>query len=515
MNVSTVRQTRKAAKGSRFLLLGAITLGAIIFLSAVTVNEPALAAAGALALILVLAVARWPDAPTLVVLFILYTNAAVVAVQYHGVPFIVGAAIPLVMAVPLAHYLVVQRQKLIFTPVLFLMLLFFGIQLMAAVFAKGLNFEPVLTFAIEGMGMYFLLLNVVRTPNMLRFAVWAVVIAGLVIGGLVVYQELSGSYDDNFGGFAQTGNAFGTGEEDLQGEITQTRLAGPLGKPNRFAQIMVMLVPLALFRFWGERSKVARLIAVAAVVLITAAALLTFSRGGAIAYGLMILALILVRQIKIYQFVFVLLGLLLLPTLVPNAGGRLVKLSDLNPAGFVNDDQSGGIESADSSTKSRVTQMLAAVLMFADNPITGVGPGNYPRHYHEYARIVGLKVQTTDRQSHFLYGGLAAETGVFGLITFGLIIFVTMRDLWRTRKFWNPKRPEYARMATGLMLAIFTYLITGIFLHFAYVRFFWVIMALAGTAVQVYKTEAGRLAWQAESKAKRNEVGLAVRRSAS
>jgi hypothetical protein len=65
------------------------------------------------------------------------------------------------------------------------------------------------------------------------------------------------------------------------------------------------------------------------------------------------------------------------------------------------------------------------------------------------------------------------------------------------------------------MLAIFTYLITGIFLHFAYVRFFWVIMALAGTAVQVYKTEAGRLAWQAESKAKRNEVGLAVRRSAS
>lgn len=350
---------------------------------------------------------------------------------------------------------------------------------------------------------------------MLRYAVWALVFAGLVIGGLVVFQELSGSYDNDFQGFAQTGNAFGTGEEDLQGEVTQTRLAGPLGKPNRFAQIMMMLVPLAMFRFWGERSMTPRLIAAVATVLISAAALLTFSRGAAVAYGLMILALIFVRQIKIYQFAILLVGLLLVLALVPNVGGRLVKLSDLSPAGFFSDEQSGGIESADSSTKSRVTQMLAAILMFADNPITGVGPGMYARHYQEYARIVGLKVKTTDRQSHFLYGGIAAETGIFGLVTFGLIIFVTMRDLWRTRKRWKRERPDYSHMATGIMLAVFTYLITGIFLHFAYVRFFWIVMGIAGAAVQVYQSEAGRLPWEAESKASRSEVALSVRHTAS
>jgi putative inorganic carbon (HCO3(-)) transporter len=515
MNVSTVRSRGKSRRGSRFLLLGVIVLGAIMVFSAVTVGEPSLAAAGILALVLVLAVARWPSAPVLVVLFIIYTNAAAVAVQFHGVPFIIGAAAPLLLAVPLAHALVVKRERLIFNPVLFLMFLFFGIQLMAAVFAVELNFEELLTFAIEGLGLYFLVLNTVRTPNMLRYAVWAIVIAGLAVGGLVVFQELTGSYDNDFGGFAQTGNAFGTGEEDLQGEITQTRLGGSLGKPNRFAQIMVMLVPLAMFRFWGERRVAPRLIAAVAVVLISAAAMLTFSRGAIVAYALMIVALILVRQIKIYQLAILLLGLLLAVTLVPNVGGRLVKLSDLSPAGFVSDEQSGGIESADSSTKSRVTQMMAAVLMFADHPITGIGPGMYPRHYQEYARIVGLKVKTTDRQSHFLYGGVAAETGIFGFITFCLIIFVTMRDLWRTRTLWKRERPEYAHMATGIMLAIFTYLITGIFLHFAYIRFFWIIMGIAGAAVHIYQGEAGRLPWIAESKAKHHEGMLTVRHTAS
>ena len=48
--------------------------------------------------------------------------------------------------------------------------------------------------------------------------------------------------------------AFKTGEEALHGNVMQRRLAGPLGEQNRYAQIMLMLVPLGLFRFWGERS---------------------------------------------------------------------------------------------------------------------------------------------------------------------------------------------------------------------------------------------------------------------
>lgn len=284
---------------------------------------------------------------------------------------------------------------------------------------------------------------------------------------------------------------------------------------NRFAQLMIMLVPLALFRFWSERSKRLRLIAALAVALIIVGALLTFSRGAIIAYAAFVLALIFVGQIKLYQIVIVVLGMLLVPLLVPNVSNRIAKLNSITLAGLTDETQSGGIESADGSTKSRLTEMLAALLMFADNPVIGVGPGNYSLNYREYAKIVGLRVKATNRQSHFLYGGLAAETGVLGLITFGLIVFVTLRDLWRTRRRWKTKRPVYAHTATGLMLAIFTYLITGIFLHFAYIRFFWLMMGLAGAAVQVYKTEAGRLPWEAESKAKQIDTRLTVRQTAS
>jgi hypothetical protein len=37
-------------------------------------------------------------------------------------------------------------------------------------------------------------------------------------------------------------------------------------------------------------------------------------------------------------------------------------------------------------------------------------------------------------------------------------------------------------MATGLMLAVVTYMTTGLFLHLSYARYFWLVLAVAGAA---------------------------------
>ena len=109
---------------------------------------------------------------------------------------------------------------------------------------------------------------------------------------------------------------------------------------------------------------------------------------------------------------------------------------------------------------SRATESLAALLVFIDHPVIGVGPGMFRYYYGDYAEYVGLRVLTTDRQAHNLYLGVAAETGALGEICFLLILYVTLRNLARVRKRLLESNPELANMATAFMLAIITYMTT-------------------------------------------------------
>jgi hypothetical protein len=62
--------------------------------------------------------------------------------------------------------------------------------------------------------------------------------------------------------------------------------------------------------------------------------------------------------------------------------------------------------------------------------------------------------------------------------------------LARARKRWLKAEPEIANMATAYMLSIVTYLTTGIFLHFAFIRYFWLIMALAAAVIYIAEQRA-------------------------
>ena len=65
------------------------------------------------------------------------------------------------------------------------------------------------------------------------------------------------------------------------------------------------------------------------------------------------------------------------------------------------------------------------------------------------------------------------------------ILGLTLRDLIRVRKRWLKVRPDLAAMATGLMLAVVTYMTTGLFLHLSYARYFWLVLAIAGAAAHL------------------------------
>ena len=60
----------------------------------------------------------------------------------------------------------------------------------------------------------------VASPRMLRAVVMTLLLAGMIMGGIPLFQQLTGQFDDNFGGFAQTNErGFRTGEETFEGEV--------------------------------------------------------------------------------------------------------------------------------------------------------------------------------------------------------------------------------------------------------------------------------------------------------
>ena len=147
--------------------------------------------------------------------------------------------------------------------------------------------------------------------------------------------------------------------------------------------------------------------------------------------------------------------------------------------GYLRGDKAAYSKELDGAITGRATSMLAAVRVAADYPILGVGPGNFPFYNREYAKVGGFRAQEEDRAAHCLYLHLAAEMGLLGLGAFLAMVAVTLHGLHRVRSTHKRKDPELANLAGGLAMAISAYLLSGFFLHYSFIRFFWLILALA------------------------------------
>jgi putative inorganic carbon (hco3(-)) transporter len=483
MLLADLSQRYPLLRGKKPLLLLGV-LGMALVLGIMAPRQPMLAIGAEILVLLAIGILAKPDIATLAVLAILYTNAAVISVRFHGLPYFFGTLVPALLLIPLASYLIFQRQRLIINPALPLIFLFMVIQVAGTLLSEniGASTSDLTNFIVEGIGLYFLLTNVVRTPAMLRRTIWMLLIAGMFLGFLSVYQEVTKTYNDNYWGFAQMSNAaFGTGSTNIYGKVLQKRLAGPIGEQNRYAQVLLMLVPLGFFRFLGERSKWMRVLAAVATAFCALGVALTFSRGAAVAFGMVLIIMTFMRFIKPWQLGLIVLALVLLFAAVPEYRTRLTSISGVTSI-VATDGAAAGEAEADGSMLSRATEGLAALLVFIDHPVVGVGPGMFRYYYQEYAAFVGLRILAADRQAHNLYLGLLAETGALGMGCFVLVLYVTLRNLNRTRKRFMISNPEFSNIATAFMLAIITYLATGFFLHFAFIRYFWLMMALAGAA---------------------------------
>lgn len=485
---ATLRTRFRPSVGGPPRTIGPLLASALVCIAAATIGFLAgeagiIVIAALVAAIAALAIAIRPDSATLVVIAILYSNAAAIAVQRYDVPYFAGAAFPLLLVVPFAYHIVIRRQPIIIAAGLPWMLVFFIVMILGTVFGMSAGpdraIEALITFVVEGLLIYTVMTNVVRTLADLRLAVWVLLIVGGLLGALSIHQQATDSFGFDYGGFAQVSQAsIDAGPDDSGG---QPRLSGPIGEKNRYAQIMVVLLPLGLLQIWSERRTVLKLAAALATTSIAFGAVLTFSRGAALGFAITIGLMALLRYIRPSQLAAVAIGAAVLFTLQPTYLDRLLTIEALSGATGTR----GASQVEDNSFRKRANETIAALLVFADHPVLGVGRGLFPVYYGDYADEVGIASENDARQAHNLYAGIAAETGLFGFVTFMGIFGATLVALARARKRCQELAPEYATIATAFLLAIFSYLTTGIFLHLAYERYLWILLALAGSAAYI------------------------------
>ncbi len=423
---------------------------------------------------------RYPAAGLCLLVGFLYLNLSQVLLRLHEVPSLLQLLIVPLLIAAWAERRRDGRSRTALPPALTVLLTGYVMVLLASTMWAR---DPVLAGArtfdgFKSLVLFCAVVFLASSAGRIRRAAYVLVGAGALLAGLGVFQTLSGSFANEFGGLARVKYAH------IYGDVFDPRIAGPLGDPNYFAQILLALVPVALAAGWGARRLSGRIAAFAAAGLLMVGTVLTYSRGGAVALGLVLLLSLLAHGVRSGRIVGgLLLVCLLLPFVPDEFSQRLTTLGQILPGGE-------SVLDPDSSFGKRRVVTAVAWRMFVDRPLVGVGVGNYGVRFPEYVEEVGsvAREYESDRANyaHSLYLEIAAETGLLGLLTFGLVVAACFAGLRRARvAFRAAGRPDLADLARGVEIGLIGYLVSSIFLHGHHIRYLWLFFALAAALERV------------------------------
>ena len=352
-----------------------------------------------------------------------------------------------------------------------------------------------------------ILLNLVTSWSGLRLMTWTLVAAGATAAGLGLVHAFTGS---DLGGLSSVdvGN--------LAGDEAGYRLAGTIGNSNAFAQMLVCVVPLALYRAWAEPRPRFRLLALAATALISAVVVWTYSRSGGVALVL-VLGLALAfrkfeRRYVLTAGVVVGLALLTAPRpywdrlvvtqeyLVGSAATRLGSGGAVQTAAAPADPAPVALEPVvvteplaraepvrdNGSLPERVDLLRVGALVFLEHPLVGVGKGNYLSLFPSYAARVNPSLVRDPKVVHNTPLQILADTGLVGLACFAALVVVVVAGLRGARRRCDRAglRTE-ALLLEPVELGVYAYLVTSLFASDDFPRYLWLLLGLAMAGRQI------------------------------
>jgi len=433
---------------------------------------------GLLGIAVVMAIIIRPSLGANILVIAIFTNISD-QLSRHGFPGIIKPLVAIVAVALLIRYtyagqMPIWNLKTIRAEIF----LFSYFMIVTASFLVASDQDTALT-AILDLGkdiiIIYCILFALRQPAVWKQTMWLIMITTTALCLLSTYQVITGNYDENFFGLASVTTS------RISGDSTTSRTGGPINAPNVWGQILVAVSVLIVFRIINEASKLTKVFCVFMLAVILYAILNTYSRAAYIVLAIDV-ALIMFLFEKRFN-----------PLIAVAGVGILILLIPFLPAGYrerfttltLFTSETGIYQ--DSSFRGRTSEMLTGLAMFTSHPILGVGTANYPMNYQRYAQLIGIEFRAEARDPHSLYVQLLAETGILGAVTFLGMVFFLIVGLNKACKAieQSHRHPDWLPWVNAIRLAIISYLLTSVFLHNAYIRYFWILVAMALAAIQI------------------------------
>ena len=321
--------------------------------------------------------------------------------------------------------------------------------------------------------IFALMMSTITTPKRLTQMTWLII---LICG----YLSVRGIYD------------YLRGVNLMEGNRLRGAVGGFMENPNDLAMNLIVFMAPALMIVFHDRRTFRRVVAAGLVLVMAVAIVLTKSRAGFIGIGAMGLVVVYyaMRERPAIVFALLLAGMVAMPVMPSSFWDRMASIT--NP----DEDQTG-------SRQQRIQLFKQGLQVFAENPITGIGAG-------QFVNYDGDMMVERWRVTHNVWLQVAAELGIFGFAAFAFLVWRAFTSCFDARRALrgptrrNPRAPATTLTAQeqkiidmnakGMLAGLVGWLVCAFFASVAFNWTFYYVFALAVAGREIARDRRATLA---------------------
>lgn len=299
---------------------------------------------------------------------------------------------------------------------------------------------------IKTMLIFIVIVNVLRTEGRVRL-LWFLIL------GVSIYLSINVIHDYQAG-------VFKIGDAEQNTQRIKGVINGLFDNSNDLALHLVTMIPIAFVLGIEKKGLIRKLVYFPITLLMVAAVIITFSRGGFL--GLIAMTIVLARKLsrrnKSMAMATLVLGVIFFFAVAPASySGRLATIFD-----------SASDITGSSSQRSQV--LKRSILVAIRYPLFGVGIGNF---HHKSFQELG---------THNAYTQVAAETGIPAMIAYLIFLIHPLRKLrlMEREMYERNDSSHYYYLSIGLQASLIGFMVAS---FFAAVAYQWYIYYLVGYAI--------------------------------
>ncbi|MBN1253158.1 MAG: O-antigen ligase family protein [Bacteroidales bacterium] len=234
-----------------------------------------------------------------------------------------------------------------------------------------------------------------------------------------------------------------------------------------YGAILAMFVPvLGYFSFSKETKKIYKAFIILLMIIFILALILSYTRAAwislvvALLFGLIIYLKINIKLVIFSSFVLI----FILFTYRIEIIDKLNKNKQDSSTELSEHVKSISNIATDASNLERINRWNSAIKMFGEKPVLGWGPGTYMFIYAPFQMSKDKTIISTNfgevGNAHSEYIGPLAEQGIFGLISFLIIIFLTIKTSLNV--YSKSKQKDVKLLVLTLLIALTSYFVHGL-----------------------------------------------------